>query len=79
MRQLVQRGQAAGVRVRVLADFPRLPALPPYRRFREGMLLDVRCDNSELVMDKVRAVSTQPTPTYSPLKKSFVLTDPLCC
>ncbi|CAH2236516.1 ionotropic receptor 75a-like [Pararge aegeria] len=49
--ELVKLGREAGVRVRVHLDFQRLPALPAYRTFREGMLLDIRCDNSSRVLD----------------------------
>ncbi|XP_023934974.2 ionotropic receptor 75a-like [Bicyclus anynana] len=48
--ELMKQGRAAGLRVRALPRFDRLPALPPYRSFREAMLLDIRCDNSTLVL-----------------------------
>ncbi|CAH2107905.1 unnamed protein product [Euphydryas editha] len=52
VNKLAQLGQQAGLRLRMHHDFQRLPALPPYRTFREGMLLDTRCDNASLVLEK---------------------------
>ncbi|CAH0714087.1 unnamed protein product, partial [Brenthis ino] len=50
--ELLRHGREAGLRVRVVGDFRRIPDLPPYRTFREGMLLDVRCENVSLVLDE---------------------------
>nr|XP_026501542.1 glutamate receptor ionotropic, kainate 4-like [Vanessa tameamea] len=52
VNKLAMFGREAGVRLRIYQDFQQLPELPPYRTFREGMLLDTLCDNATLVLDK---------------------------
>ncbi|XP_045768860.1 glutamate receptor ionotropic, kainate glr-3-like [Maniola jurtina] len=50
--KLLSEGRAAGLRVRLYQASQQLPELPAYRTFREGMLLDIRCDHSSLVLEK---------------------------